>query len=629
MDSKGSGRAPLVPGCGSDVKFAPEAGRVGLRNLGNTCFMNAGLQCLCHIEPLVAYFLSNEFEKEINTTSPFSSKGDISRAFAELTKALWRSKSLRSTAFNPLDIRKKLAQFAPHLFEGGEQQDVQEFLAFCIDGLHEDLNRVAAPPKPSTDEDEEETDEERQLREEHGEEYAAASAWLQHLQHGKSFLVDLLQGQLRSSLTCSQCGFTSRRFDPFLYLSLPVAKNMRDVTDCLKKFLDVETLTGSDQWHCEKCKANVDATKKFDIWKLPPVLVLHLKRFEFDAKKMLFEKTENCLRMKISGLDLSGYCESTQRDGAMYNVVCVANHSGKYGSGHYTATCRVGGDAPWHRFDDSKVTPIDGRQVVTKDTYVMFLVRDQHAGIAAKAAKKNVPRPLLLRRQTPSEPENWPHPEALVSALVNLKGRTAKTDGDCSPSSSSSSTSTTASGSASDHSGDLTSSDGAENSDAVAGNCESADPVGEPPSSDPLVSTQVGSCELADAVGDPPESLRSAEKPSSVDTAKRARIRSVGADQPPEPDPEQHLELPTEQGSEQASDMMPQVQVHNQMARLAEGQEHQHDEPMHICDAETGVKRQRSLEDFFSKAKKEEPQEPKAKRSASIRDYFAPKEPDH
>merc|ERR1711972_345995 len=98
--------------------------------------------------------------------------------------------------------------------------------------------------------------------------------------------------------------------------------------------------------------------KQIDLFKLPPVLVLHLKRFEFDAKTMQFEKTENRLKMKLSMLDLAEFCSSQQRDGAVYNVVCVANHLGRYGAGHYTAICRVGGRAPgtWYHFNDDVVT---------------------------------------------------------------------------------------------------------------------------------------------------------------------------------------------------------------------------------------------------------------------------------
>ena len=47
-----------------------------------------------------------------------------------------------------------------------------------------------------------------------GEERVAAEAWHDHLLRNRSVLVDLLQGQLRSALTCSVCGHHSRKCAP-------------------------------------------------------------------------------------------------------------------------------------------------------------------------------------------------------------------------------------------------------------------------------------------------------------------------------------------------------------------------------------------------------------------------------
>lgn len=50
----------------------------------------------------------------------------------------------------------------------------------------------------------------------------------------------------------------------------------------LQLFTSEEELVGGDQWYCSRCKKFRDATKKFDLWKLPDILIIHLKRFKYN-----------------------------------------------------------------------------------------------------------------------------------------------------------------------------------------------------------------------------------------------------------------------------------------------------------------------------------------------------------
>lgn len=52
--------------------------------------------------------------------------------------------------------------------------------------------------------------------------------------------------------------------------------------NCLNLFTEKEKLGREDAWYCPECKDFVQATKKFDLWKLPRVLVIHLKRFSYN-----------------------------------------------------------------------------------------------------------------------------------------------------------------------------------------------------------------------------------------------------------------------------------------------------------------------------------------------------------
>ncbi len=50
------------------------------------------------------------------------------------------------------------------------------------------------------------------------------------------------------------------------------------VQDCLKLFSKEERLTDSNRFYCRHCKTHRDAIKKMQIWKVPPILLVHLKR---------------------------------------------------------------------------------------------------------------------------------------------------------------------------------------------------------------------------------------------------------------------------------------------------------------------------------------------------------------
>jgi hypothetical protein len=61
----------------------------------------------------------------------------------------------------------------------------------------------------------------------------------------------------------------------------------KDVTllDCLDQFLTKEKLSTDDSWYCPNCKKSVQATKKFDLWRLPEILVVQLKRFSYSRAR--------------------------------------------------------------------------------------------------------------------------------------------------------------------------------------------------------------------------------------------------------------------------------------------------------------------------------------------------------
>lgn len=181
-------------------------GLSGLHNLGNTCFMNSAIQALVHTPPLVQYFLK-DYSQEINTENPLGLQGELAVAFGDLLQKLW---SAGRTSVPPRAFKSKLSRFAPQ-FSGYNQHDSQELLAFLLDGLHEDLNRVKKKPYIEA------KDADGRPEEEFAEE-----CWNNHKARNDSIIVDKFQGQYKSTLVCPECNKISVTFDPFMYLSLPL-----------------------------------------------------------------------------------------------------------------------------------------------------------------------------------------------------------------------------------------------------------------------------------------------------------------------------------------------------------------------------------------------------------------------
>ncbi|XP_036189465.1 ubiquitin carboxyl-terminal hydrolase 4 isoform X4 [Myotis myotis] len=206
LQSNGSGFSASY-NCQEPPSSHVQPGLCGLGNLGNTCFMNSALQCLSNTAPLTDYFLRDEYEAEINRDNPLGMKGEIAEAYAELIKQMW---SGRDAHVAPRMFKTQVGRFAPQ-FSGYQQQDSQELLAFLLDGLHEDLNRVKKKPY-------------LELQDANGRPDAvvAKEAWENHRLRNDSVIVDTFHGLFKSTLVCPECAKVSVTFDPFCYLTLPL-----------------------------------------------------------------------------------------------------------------------------------------------------------------------------------------------------------------------------------------------------------------------------------------------------------------------------------------------------------------------------------------------------------------------
>ncbi|CAK9818247.1 Ubiquitin carboxyl-terminal hydrolase 2 [Anthophora quadrimaculata] len=336
----------------------------GLRNIGNTCFMNSVIQCLSNTRPLLEYLLNEQYLADINTTTS-SMKGALIKAFSQVIHELWEVGG--DHVVNTTALKSQIQRFAPR-FIGYSQQDAQEFLRYLLEGLHEDVNRVTVKPQPiHTDIPEMYTDSQK-----------AVESWKRYLRSEDSMIVDVFVGQLRSSLHCTSCDHVSVTLDPFWDLSLPIPARSGTVklSQCLEHFTREEVLDGDEKPTCSKCQMRRKCTKSFSIQKFPKILVIHLKRFS--PMERFRSKLNVMVDFPLTGLDLSAFA-APRVPGCTYNLYGVANHSGTTHSGHYTAYCKHPYSGDWHEYNDSRVSVVPARSVVSNEAYVLFYEQQPHS----------------------------------------------------------------------------------------------------------------------------------------------------------------------------------------------------------------------------------------------------------
>ncbi|XP_060461004.2 ubiquitin carboxyl-terminal hydrolase 2 isoform X2 [Panthera onca] len=331
-------------------------GLAGLRNLGNTCFMNSILQCLSNTRELRDYCLQRLYVRDLSHGSSVHTA--LMEEFAKLIQTIWTSSP--NDVVSPSEFKTQIQRYAPR-FVGYNQQDAQEFLRFLLDGLHNEVNRVTVRPKSNPENLDHLPDDEK-----------GRQMWRKYLEREDSRIGDLFVGQLKSSLTCTDCGYCSTVFDPFWDLSLPIAKRgYPEVTlmDCMRLFTKEDVLDGDEKPTCCRCRARKRCIKKFSIQRFPKILVLHLKRFS--ESRIRTSKLTTFVNFPLRDLDLREFA-SENTNHAVYNLYAVSNHSGTTMGGHYTAYCRSPVTGEWHTFNDSSVTPMSSSQVRTSDAYLLF-----------------------------------------------------------------------------------------------------------------------------------------------------------------------------------------------------------------------------------------------------------------
>ncbi|KAM4747404.1 ubiquitin carboxyl-terminal hydrolase 44 isoform 2-T2 [Rhinophrynus dorsalis] len=403
----------------SPIKRKPTVtpGVTGLRNLGNTCYMNSILQILSHLHVFRECFLQLDLNQtqellaaagngKTRSSSKYpttSNLANVTKKHTKIERSVARRQSFSSglsggasdsrimeliqpkepsskhislchelhTLFqvmwsgkwalvSPFAMLHSVWRLIP-AFRGYAQQDAQEFLCELLDKVQQELETT-------------------------GTRYPALipSSQRKLIKQVLNVVNNIFHGQLLSQVTCLACDNKSNTIEPFWDLSLEFPEryhcNVKEtasqqpclLTEMLAKFTETEALEGKI-YACDQCNK---AQKQLMVCRLPQVLRLHLKRFRWSGRN---HREKIGVHVQFDQmLNMEPYCcrESTaplRADCFIYDLSAVVMHHGKgFGSGHYTAFCYNPEGGFWVHCNDSKLHTCTVEEVCKAQAYILF-----------------------------------------------------------------------------------------------------------------------------------------------------------------------------------------------------------------------------------------------------------------
>ena len=313
---------------------------LGLENIGATCYMNATLQCLCHVSSLKDYFLDdNRYYQEVMTKPT----ARLTQSLAEVVRKLWSQTT--ETYYAPRNFKNIISQMNP-LFQGIQANDSKDLVLFIFENIHNELNNPSQNPTDIN------------LNNIRPELYQFRQ---NYYSQNYSIISQIFYYEQSSIMKCLNCGFETYNFNIMNMIIFPLEKvrlylqkvnpqGFGAVTlyDCFDQNEQIEMLEGANQIYCNSCRQNSNATSSNKLYTCPEVLTIILNR----GKGLEFE-VEFSFPMTIS---IEKYVTDKTCD-PNYELIGVLTHHGPSGmAGHFVAYCKSPVNSQWYFYNDATVT---------------------------------------------------------------------------------------------------------------------------------------------------------------------------------------------------------------------------------------------------------------------------------
>lgn len=360
----------------------------GLVNLGNTCFLNAVLQCLAYTPAFGKFLATLEpaemHNKRHSANASLQSQQVSTLVVVHLQRVLAALTSTdpalaRYPTVSPDSLLTVLRQACPDLFPaGGQQQDAHELLVRLLDIV----NRTTSVPRRAA------------LHFKGGQmspermamERRAFDAYVAVFRSPRdpapvmmySLLHEMFFARVHRAIECAEdgCRHVEDVFDHVDTLSLPIPDWATTLVDCFRgAFQLTQKLEHGNEWTCPACRRPTLATVRARLWFLPKYLVVHLVRFV--RRGTGWDKDSRRLDVPAA-LDLTEFLSPYhRRDTARYALYAAVQHLGQsMDAGHYIASCHtVNAQRAWSEFNDTTVQTVEPGHL--KETpYLLFYVHE-------------------------------------------------------------------------------------------------------------------------------------------------------------------------------------------------------------------------------------------------------------